>query len=273
MILVNGLAEDRIAISDRGLQYGDGLFETMAYRDGTIEFFDTHLTRLLSDCQRLNIPFQQISELRDDVNQVCQSSNDDAVIKIIITRGRGGRGYSADSNAIPTRIVSSHPYPNYPDANTKTGVTLRFCQHPISENTALAGMKHLNRLDQVLARNEWQQEDIAEGLLFNNAGNIIEGTMSNLFIIISGRIITPKLDKAGVKGVMRATVMNIAKDLELIVQEDEITKQDLLNADEIFICNSIIGIWPISYIKDSGRQYPVGTITHKLQYALQEIEK
>ncbi|MBE9532915.1 MAG: aminotransferase class IV, partial [Proteobacteria bacterium] len=123
MILINGVAEDRIDVLDRGLQYGDGLFETIVYRDGALEFLDAHLERLITDCKRLKIPFQEYYDsLRTELKSVCQSLNDDAVIKVIITRGIGGRGYFAGSDIIPTRIISSHPLPNYPDNSYQQGV-------------------------------------------------------------------------------------------------------------------------------------------------------
>ncbi|NQY26195.1 MAG: aminodeoxychorismate lyase [Piscirickettsiaceae bacterium] len=273
MILINGIAEDRINISDRGLQYGDGLFETIVYRNGVLEFLDAHLERLITDCKRLKIPFQDSDDLRADLLTVCQSLRAEAVIKVIITRGSGGRGYFAGSDINPSRIVSSHPLPNYPDSYYQQGVSIRFCQHPISENTVLAGIKHLNRLDQVLARNEWHDTNIVEGLLFNNDGDVIEGTMSNVFIVKSGQLITAKLDKSGVAGIMRAQVSELANVLALPVNEATISQQELLNADEVFICNSVMGILPVSQIVDINKIYAVGTITQQLQNALQKLGK
>lgn len=269
MILINGIAEDRINITDRGLLYGDGLFETIAYRNGVLEFFDAHLARLITDCKRLKIPLKDDKVLRAELMTVCQSLNDDAVIKVIITRGSGGRGYSIGSDIKPSRIVCSHPLPNYSENYYQHGVSVRFCQHPISENRVLAGIKHLNRLDQVLARNEWSDADIIEGLLFNSDGNVIEGTMSNVFIVKDGQLITPKLDRSGVAGIMRDQVFKLAQN----AIETAISQQDLLNADEVFICNSIMGILPVSYIMDSNKTYAVGEITQQLQHALQTLEK
>ena len=273
MILINGVAEDRINISDRGLQYGDGLFETIAYRDGVLEFFDAHLERLITDCKRLKIPFQERESLRAELTTVCQSLNDDAVVKLIITRGNGGRGYFSGSDIIPTRIISSHPLPNYPDNSYQQGVSIRFCQHPISENSQLAGIKHLNRLDQVLARNEWNDATTVEGLLSNADGDVIEGTMSNVFIIKAGQLFTPKLDKSGVAGIMRAQVIKLAKNLSLSVSEATIKQQELLSADEVFLCNSVMGLLPVSQIIEHQKTYAVGVVTQQLQHALQAVEK
>jgi 4-amino-4-deoxychorismate lyase len=271
VILVNGKPENRIGISDRGLQYGDGLFETIAYRNGVAEFLDAHLKRLALGCERLAIPFQQSDQLCSELATVSQNLVDDTVIKIIVTRGNGGRGYFANKDIIPTRIISTHPYPAFPDSNYTKGISLRFCEQTLSENPSLAGIKHLNRLEQVLARNEWSDQDINEGLMSDSQGNVIEGTMSNIFIVKSRQLFTPKLNKSGVSGIMRAQIMRLASEEGLIVKEDVITKDDINNADEILVCNSVIGIWPVR--NTANVFYQVGPVTQQLQYALQKLKK
>lgn len=272
MVLINGLPDDRIAISDRGLQYGDGLFETMAFRAGTLEFIDAHIARLIDGCRRLNIEFAQAEKLTNELHIVCQSLTDtDAIIKVIITRGSGGRGYLATSGVEPTRIISTYPLPNYPIHYSQAGVKVRLCTHTLSENPALAGIKHLNRLDQVLARNEWHDSDIAEGIMLDYAGNVIEGTMSNVFIVKAGKLFTPILDKSGVAGVMRAQIILLADLLNIPVVEARVHIDDFMAADEIFISNSVIGIWPVSEMDNT--VYPTGPITQNLQYVLQQAKK
>ncbi len=271
MVLVNGVTENRINIADRGLQYGDGLFETIAYRNGVAEFLDAHLTRLLKGCKRLAIPFQDIEILGAELNSVCHQLSDDAVIKIIITRGSGGRGYFAESNIEPSRIISSHPCQTYPESYPRSGIRVRLCKQTLSENSSLAGIKHLNRLEQVLARNEWDDVDIAEGLMFDQDNNVIEGTMSNVFIVKENQLLTPKVDKAGVAGIIRAHICKWAQQNGLVVEEKNLSRDELFTADEIFVCNSVIGIWPVSNIDN--RAYAVGPVTKNLQQALAESEK
>ncbi len=271
MILVNGKPEDRINVSDRGLQYGDGLFETIAYRNGVAEFLDAHLKRLSVGCERLAIPFQQLDQLRSELDMISQTLTAETVIKVIVTRGSGGRGYFADKDIIPTRIISTHPYPSFPDSNKTAGVSLRFCEQTLSENSSLAGIKHLNRLEQVLARNEWTDQSINEGLMSDSHGNVIEGTMSNIFIVKSGQLFTPELNKSGVAGIIRSQIIKLANGNDLIVKEAAISKDDVFNADEVFVCNSVIGIWPVRIIADTS--YLVGPITQQLQYALQQLKK
>ena len=273
MILVNGKPENRITVTDRGLQYGDGLFETIAFRDGVAEFIEAHLQRLILSCKRLNIPFQQLDLLNKELDVIYQSLADtNAVIKIVITRGSGGRGYYADNTIEPTRIISTHDYPSYPQSHSQNGVTVRLCQHKLSENPSLAGLKHLNRLDNVLARNEWDDSNVAEGLMFDQSNNLIEGTMSNVFIVKSQQLISPLLNKSGVEGIMKAQLIAIAKQLGLVFEQNIITPYDLKNADEVFVCNSVNGIWPVTVVTDTAK-YTVGPITQQLQQALAKVKK
>jgi len=271
MILVNGQAEDRIAVSDRGLQYGDGLFETIAYRNGSFEFLQAHLNRLILGCTTLGINFEQLQQLETEILSVGEQLNQDAVIKVILTRGSGGRGYLASSDMMPTRIVSSHPMPTYPEQHRSNGVVVRFCKHLLSDNAQLAGIKHLNRLDQVLARNEWDDTSIAEGLMTNAQGHVIEGTMSNLFLVLNNTLITPTLTNAGIAGVIRAQLLLLADNYGLNVEQREITRDDIKAADELFVCNSVIGIWPIRLIEQ--QPYAVGPVTQLLQSLLAKCDK
>ncbi len=271
MILVNGKADSRINVSDRGLQYGDGLFETIAYRNGEIEFLEAHLNRLMLGCERLAIPFKQLKKLQVELSVLLDAlADNDAVIKIVITRGSGGRGYLSDKTVEPTRIISIYPFPIYPEKSGEIGVTARFCQQRLSENLSLAGIKHLNRLEQVLARNEWVDNGIAEGIMLDQHNNVIEGTMSNLFIVKAGELLTAKLNKSGVAGVLRAEILQLSIDNNISYSETEISKESLANADEVFICNSIIGIWPVICILDAkiNNTYPIGKITKQLQKLL-----
>lgn len=264
MILVNGQAEDRIPVSDRGLQYGDGLFETIAYRNGVAEYLDLHLERLLLGCKKLGIQLDHVEQLRCEITQLCATlSNQDAVIKIIVTRGSGGRGYLASPDISATRIVSSHPLPIYPSENASNGIVVRFCQHVLSDNQYLAGLKHLNRLDQVLARNEWHDPTISEGLMSDARTNVVEGTMSNLFVVIDNKLITPLLTYSGIAGVIRAQLLKLAQDTGIVCEERNISREDITNAQEVFVCNSVIGIWPVRLLEAT--TYPVGPITTQLQ--------
>jgi 4-amino-4-deoxychorismate lyase len=272
MVLINGISGDKVSVSDRGLQYGDGVFETIAYRGGSPEFLEQHITRLLNGCRILHINFGQIDHLRAELEGVFKTlDSDSTVIKITITRGVGGRGYFSDNSAIPTRIIATYSYPIYPEGYQVDGVTLRFCEQTLSVNRRLAGIKHMNRLEQVLARNEWSDPAIAEGIMSNEEGSIIECTMSNIFVVADNVLTTPLVTQAGIAGVMRGQIIQLATRNGISVEERAISRQQLAQADEVFICNSIIGVWPVSGITTT--RYSVGFITQFIQKSLSELKK
>ena len=266
MILVDGFESDTVQVMDRGLQYGDGLFETMAVYNGVPQHWTRHMVRLQAGCDALGITFPDVAMLESEALQLCADIKK-SVLKLVITRGVSGRGYKTAKSTMGTRIMTLHNWPGYPDIHHKQGVTARLCTMRLGINPVLAGIKHLNRLEQIMARREWSDESIIEGILCDSNGHVIEGISSNIFIASQGQLLTPLLDGCGVKGVMREIVIEQANTLAIPVQEAVITIEQLLNADEIFVCNSLIGIWPIINITDekvSGRRYKIGVITEKL---------
>ncbi len=270
MILINGDRKEHIEISDRGFQYGDGLFETIEVRNGQIVFLGPHLERLNSGCHRLNIPAPDEKLLRLEAKELChQSAFDKAVLKIIITRGSGGRGYRQPDVIRPTRVLSLHPYPEYPETYPEQGVVARFCATRLGLNPSLAGIKHLNRLEQIMARAEWNDSAIQEGLMLDVNDHVIEGTMTNLFYIKNNSLYTATLNQSGVAGIMRRIIMTIAVEHSLPLIEHMFTKEELLAADEVFVCNSIIGIWPIKQIATT--HFSVGPITRSIQMWLNKL--
>ena len=268
MMLVNGECKEHIEISDRGFQYGDGLFETIAVDCGQPVFLDRHLDRLNAGCRRLYIPFPGTELLTLEAQKLSQHSKK-AVLKLILTRGSGGRGYRQPDVIQTTRVLSLHPFPNYPDIYKVLGIAARFCDTRLGLNPALAGIKHLNRLEQVIARAEWTDQGIQEGIMLDMNEHVIEGTMTNLFYIKNNALYTASLNQSGVAGIMRSIIMTISSDHDLSVIEGTITKKNLLLADEVFVCNSIIGIWPIKQIESS--YFAVGSITRQIQNWLAQL--
>jgi 4-amino-4-deoxychorismate lyase len=270
MILINGESRTSIEIADRGFQYGDGLFETIEVRNGQPVFFKRHLQRLSLGCQRLQIPVPDAQLLSIEALELCrQMQGTQAVLKIIVTRGSGGRGYRQPDTIQPTRVLSLHPYPDYPKNYTEHGIVARFCSSRLGLNPGLAGIKHLNRLEQVMARGEWDDTAIQEGLMLDINGHLIEGTMSNLFYAKNHRLYTAALTHSGIAGVMRGLVMQLAAEHDSPVIEHHFTPDELLLADEIFVCNSIIGIWPVKQIENT--HFPVGAISQNMQSRLQQF--
>jgi 4-amino-4-deoxychorismate lyase len=249
MIFVNGEENENIKASDRGFQYGDGLFETIEVQDGKPLFLGQHLSRLIKSCKRLKIPEPDADELTRNVIRVCKNTAH-AVLKIIITRGMGQRGYFQPNPIIPTQVISINPYPEFASEFSSLGVNLRFCETRLSLNPSLAGMKHLNRLEQILARAEWDDAAIHEGIMLDMQDRVIEGTMTNLFYVKNNIVYTAKLSYSGVAGIMREIIMELLAENNQPAIEHDFDKTNLLSADEVFICNSIIGIWPVNTIEN-----------------------
>lgn len=264
MIMINGEIQGQLSATDRGLHYGDGLFETIAVINGRLSLWQPHLDRLQRGCEVLGLPFPDPQLLHAEALCVC-GSEQQAVIKLMLTRGSGGRGYRPPDETTTQRLLFRYPWPDTPDLSS--GIRLRLCETPLGCNPALAGIKHLNRLEQVLARAEWDAPEIHEGLMCDLDGRIKEGTMSNLFWVKNGQLFTPDLTACGVAGVMRAQVMDLARELGIKVATAEITAEELVEVDEIFITNSVIGIWPVGHFLN--RHFSPGEMTTSLRSVLQ----
>ena len=235
-MLVNGQPSQVIAADDRGFQYGDGLFETALLIHRRVRFLDDHLQRLFAGCARLNIASPDEQTLRNEIAQITANA-ERGVLKIIVTRGSGGRGYRPSAMA-STRVVVLHRLVPAPRA----ALRLRWCEIRLGRNARLAGIKHLNRLEQVLAQSEWNEGDADEGLMLDTEGEVVCATSANVFAVRDGVLITPDLRFSGVHGVMRAQVLKAAGKLRLPVSEEPLWPHDLETASEIFITNAVRGI-------------------------------
>jgi len=268
-ILINGEEKETISVLDRGLQYGDGLFETMAVRNGKIHLWETHWQRLTVGCERLSITLPDKATIEKEIALLCNNKNK-LVVKLIVTRGEGERGYRFSKTQNVTRILTSHPWPDYPKSYQTEGVAVRYCETTLSENKKLAGIKHLNRLEQILARNEWDTDEFQEGLMLTDSGNIVDGIMSNIFAVKDNKIFTSDLSLCGVAGVMRKTIIETAKELGFSVSEKIFSKNDIEMADELFLTNSLFGVWPIKMIAKT-RFTKVGKVTKQLQREVRKL--
>jgi 4-amino-4-deoxychorismate lyase len=263
--LINGVPGEHLAIDDRGLAYGDGLFETIAVRDGRPRFFERHFARLSTGAERLQLPAPDQAEIEAELRNACAGLSW-GTAKIILTRGRGPRGYRPPRDARVTRALGIFTGKKPDPLLYRNGVRLRLCDTSLSENLSLAGLKTLNRLDQVLARAEWDDEQVAEGLMCGLDGRVVCGTMSNLFVVIDECLLTPSLATAGIAGVMRELVLEMAAGLGEPVVVRDLSLEDLGQASECFLTNSQIGLWPVRSI---GEQiYTVGPVTRSLMSAL-----
>lgn len=240
---VTRITTDSIPDDDRGLAYGDGLFETIRINASHSVLLDEHLRRLCKGADCLGISFDK-EQLRQDIEKLISDLPENGVLKIILTRGSGGRGYRPDENAESRILLSLHPLPDYGE-NADKGVSVFICQQRLAHQPSLAGIKHLNRLEQVMASLEWPKGDYMEGLMLDMDDNVIEGTRSNIFWSGNGTLFTPDLSSCGVAGILRDTLLKQIPETE-IIQKSRIN--ELVSADEIFICNSVFGVWPVTQI-------------------------
>jgi 4-amino-4-deoxychorismate lyase len=264
-LLVNGVVpanpSQAIAADDRGLHYGDGLFETALSIDGRVRFLDDHLERLFRGCERFGIQAPDRQMLLDEIAQVSAAAPR-GVIKIIVSRGPGGRGYRPSVAAAATRIVALHPLRE----TTRHALKLRWCDTRLGRNARLAGLKHLNRLEQVLAQSEWREGEFDEGLMMDTEGELVCATAGNVFAVRDGALITPDLRFCGVQGVMRAQVLEAAAKLSIGVSEELLWPHDLEAASEIFITNAVRGIRSASSL--DSLQWSDSTVATRLARAL-----
>lgn len=232
---------------DRAIAYGDGLFETVAVFNAKVPLWLYHRQRLQTGCRRLQIACD-IDALEHDFLQTV-ARNPDALIKIIVARSGGKRGYDS-RNAVGSAIsLVCYPLPRYSDARRNPGIRLHLCRQRLSDNPGLAGLKHLNRMEQVSAASEWDRSIADEGLMLDASGAAVECTMSNIFAVNGNTLLTPRLDRCGVEGVMRAAIIQqFAPALSMSVHERRLTIASLLSADAVFVCNSVFGIWPVCAI-------------------------
>lgn len=258
---VDGQPAHAVPLKDRGLAYGDGLFETIAVRAGEPVLLDRHLQRLAHSCTRLAIVADYGLIRRELLTYAAELG--EGILKLILTRGDSLRGYGLNPGAPARRILQGSPPATYPPVHADAGIRLFACATRLSEQPLLAGMKHLNRLEQVLARAEWQDAEHAEGLMLDMSGRVIEGVFSNLFVVRDGTLLTADLNRCGVAGVMRAELLAQAQALGIPAAVADIRLEQLQQADEVFMCNSVYGIWPVREYGEM--RWPVGPLTRKLQ--------
>lgn len=272
--LVNGQHQDSLAVSDRGLQYGDGVWETILVSFYKPILLEEHLQRLKKGCEALNLQGLDESLLRNEINHLIKNTQS-AILKIIITRGSGGRGYSYRGLHSPTRILSLHDIPPDIQYYRDNGICVQYCKTPLSRHPTLSGFKHLNRLEQVLVRNELL-DNHQEGIVCDTDGYVIEGTMSNIFLIRDNVVITPLLDQCGIKGIMRAYIISLLDKKNIDLIERQVSIEDIWSADALFFSNSVIGLWPVKKLNDTtfrfkSDNFPANTIDY-LQQNIKKLE-
>lgn len=264
-VWVNGRPDAALSPLERGLHYGDGLFETIACLGGRPRFLNLHLERLARGCTRLGIELPDREELRREILAAAAEAPS-AIVKVLLTRGPAvARGYATTGSEQPTRLTLRYRREDEP-RNAQDGVRVRTAALRLGENPALAGLKHLNRLEQVLARREWSDGAIAEALMFSSSGRLVSGVMSNVFLVEGARLRTPLLDRCGVAGVMRQVVLREAARAGIAAEEAPLDAGDLARARELFLTSAVIGLRPVRVL--DGRACEIGAVTRELQQRL-----
>ncbi len=253
MIRVNGKEVETVGVQDRGLHYGDGVFETIAVVDGRPRGWSRHLHRLLSGISRLRLPPLDVATLELEVEELLRKAaapaSRMAVLKMIYTAGSGGHGYRRPQAPEPLRVLLLRPWPYSESQQQRAqrhGVQLHLCQTRLGEQPLLAGIKHLNRLEQVVARGEWDDPEVVEGVLLNHRQELVEGTMSNLFLLQDGAWVTPPLRQAGVAGTTRERLLQRLQQRGEPVVERSVPVTELENVEEMICTNALIGVWPVA---------------------------
>lgn len=264
LALVDGLPSVEVAADDRGLAYGDGVFETIAVVDGRPALWEAHLERLRTGCERLGIPPPRRADVEADLVRLAPRGS--GVLRLTVTRGSGGHGYAPPPRPRPRRIARLLPLPQRPAQWWQEGVAVRTCTLRLAAQPRLGGIKHLNRLEQVLARQEWDDPGIVEGLMLAENGELVEATACNVLLRDGGRVLTPPTERCGVAGVMRDHLLQRLAGLGYAVETGRMHREALPGSVEIMLCNSLIGVWPVRSL--DGRQRPVSGLAGELQAAL-----
>jgi len=267
VVRVDGREAHSVSALERGLHYGDGLFETIACLGGRPRLLIEHMERLSAGCARLALAPGDLGAVAREVEELA-AGQARAIVKVLITRGpAAGRGYAPSGTEAATRITLRYPWPMDDPRLSEHGVRVRIATLRLGENPALAGLKHCNRLEQVLARREWQDPDISESLMFSSSGALICATMANVFLVRGARLLTPRLDRCGVAGIMRARLLATAAGAGITVEQRVLENADLAGADELFLTSALIGIRPVRELAGTRLAAP-GPLTRRLQELL-----
>jgi 4-amino-4-deoxychorismate lyase len=246
-MLVNGLPSASISPQDRGFNYGDGVFRTLLVRQGRPHSWNRHYLKLQQDCAALRLDCPSSETLLSDISTLSATAPN-GVVKIVVTRGDGQRGYAISGSPAPVRVVTLNPIPVFEDHHYTSGIRLHRCRLKLGHQTRLAGIKHLNRLENVLAATECTELGLPEGLLEDADGYLVSGTRSNLFFIRGRTLYTPDLSRCGVAGVQRERVMDWAKENGVECKVAQMHFEEMLRAEEIFMVNSVFGLWPVGQV-------------------------
>lgn len=259
-VRIDGRDAAMVGVADRGLRFGDGVFETLLAAQHEPIWWDAHMARLQRGCERLGMVCPALGLLREDALALLEDAAAH-VLRIQLSRAGDTRGYASDAASGTRRIITAETASRLSALDYRDGVQVRWCEFALAQQPRLAGIKHLNRLEQVMARREWSDPRIAEGLMCDSAGQVISATSSNLFVVRDGTLMTPSLQHCGVEGICREWIMR-----QVPVQVLALDRGQIMAADELFLSSSLRGILPIRQLDE--RQWSVGAMTRDLQHRL-----
>jgi len=267
---INGVPGETLPADDRGLHYGDGLFESIGVRAGVARFLEAHLARLASGCARLGIRFSSMAVLRAEIATALALAPPRAMLKIIVTRGSAvRRGYAPQGTEAARRLLSLWPEAALADSVAE-GVALHRATFTLADNPALAGIKHLSRIENVMAAAEVAAAGAFDALLLDGSGHVICGSMSNVFLVRDGQVLTPRLDRCGVAGVMRGIVLRECASLGIAAVDGRVTLDALLAADEAFITNARLGVVPVLRVGE--HSFRMTTVARRLRAHIETLD-
>ena len=267
---IDGVRGETLPADDRGLHYGDGLFESIGVRAGIARFLEAHLARLTSGCARLGIRFSSMAELRAEIAAALALAPARAMLKIIVTRGSAvRRGYAPQGTESARRLLSLWPEVALPTPIAE-GVALHRATFTLADNPALAGIKHLSRIENVIAAAEVAAAGAFDALLLDGSGHVISGAMSNVFLVRDGQVLTPRLDRCGVAGIMRSVVLRECASLGIAALDGRVTLDALLAADEAFITNARLGVVPVLRVGE--HSFHMTTVARRLRAHIESLD-
>ncbi|WP_233843049.1 aminodeoxychorismate lyase [Dyella sp. 2HG41-7] len=264
MMLIDGQLRESVSALDRGLSYGDGLFETIRFEGKVAPLWARHMQRLAIGCERLRMPPPDSALLWQEAQTVVGNLQR-CVLRLTLTRGVGQRGYALPDETLPTRIVAAFPMPAISANLYIDGIRLYRCETTLADQPLLAGIKHLNRLEQVLARVEWTDPSFAEGLVCDSRRHVVSATSANLFAMIDGELTTPSVDRCGVAGVARAAILGAFPGCRV----RDLPIDEALGASELFLSSSVRGILPVQAVGDT--VYAPGPVVRAVQRHWREL--
>lgn len=251
------------AVLDRALHYGDGLFETIAVIKGVPLFWDAHLARLRRGAAILNIPMPPPSLWYDDLQHVLNGvpAYPRLFVKLLLSRGAGW-GYGSSGAGPARRYLWLSQWPERDVHYWEPGISATICPVALLTGAPYLGVKSLNRLNQVVARDALTPE-YAEGVMLDHSGVLREGIMSNLFWVKAGIVYTPELADGGIAGIQRGAILEWLRAHGVPTMLGRYRAAALQEADEIFFSNSLIGIWPVRYFVERllpGHDGPIASV-------------